>query len=116
MSRPDDARASAVLLRRAAEVLLNCVGSVARIEDLIMPLAQPGIGKPERLPLQEIDLLRQRLGDIAVCLTRIADCQIRNEPLDEAAILAPLLLDDLRCQLMGQDPPARSPQDDCVLF
>lgn len=116
MTRPDDARASAVLLRRAAEVLFTCVDSVARIEDLIIPLTQPEIGKPGRPSLQEIDLLRQRLGDIAVCLTRISDFQTRNEPLDEATILAPLRLDDLRGQLMGRAPGVRSPQDDCVLF
>lgn len=112
----DDARVSALLLRRAAEVLVTCVDSVVRIEDLIMPLVQPGIGRTERLSLQEIDLLRQRLGDIATCLTRISDCQFRNVPVDAATILAPMQLDDLKGQLMGQNPEVRNPQDDCILF
>lgn len=112
----DDARVSAQLLRRAAEVLFTCVDSVVRIEDLIMPLAHPLLGRADRSSLQEIDLLRQRLGDIATCLARLSDCQFRNDPVDVAKILAPMQLNDLAIQLMGQDPKVRDPQDDCVLF
>jgi len=116
MTCHDDARVSALLLRRASDVLFTCVDSVVRIEDLIMPLAEPAIDRCERASLQEFDLLRQRLGDIATCLARIADCQYRNDPVDAATILAPMQLNDLRSQLMGQDPEVRDPQDDCVLF
>lgn len=116
MTSRDDARASARLLRRASDVLFSCVDSVVRIEDLIMLLAQPVLGQPERASLQEIDLLRQRLGDIATCLARISDRQFGNEPVDAAEILAPMQLNDLKIQLMGQDQQVRAPQDDCVLF
>jgi hypothetical protein len=113
---PSGAPASAQLLHRAGEVLMTCADSVTRIEGLVLPMVEGAAIAPDRVALQEIDLLRQRLVDVATCLTRISDLQTRNEPLDPAVILAPLRLDALRNRLLGQETDTRSPQDDCIVF
>ncbi|OYW58570.1 MAG: hypothetical protein B7Z10_03560 [Rhodobacterales bacterium 32-66-7] len=123
-----DLLCSAQLLRRAATVLSGCEAAVVRIEDLVMTLiesrtetgantaGETGSTGPDLLALQEIDLVRQSLADIAVCLTRLADSQARNEPVDLPALLAPLHLAGLKTRLMGHIPEEPQPQTACVLF
>lgn len=112
----DDATSSSVLLRRMAKVLFNCVDAVERIECLIAPLTLVGSSKDHRLSLQEIDLLRQTLADIATGMTRLSDYQDENRPVDAEKILFALQLNDLKRQLMGHDSKVRNPQPDCTLF
>lgn len=116
MTHSDDMEASAQLLRRAAEVLLTCVKSVAQIEDLISPWVLPAMDGAGRLSLQEIDILRQRLEGIATCLIQISNHDFKNGPIEMAHILAPLLLDDLKLRLMGTHHEVHDRSNETVLF
>lgn len=111
-----DGQNIAGLLHRAAEVLRDCETSVAAIETVVAPLADRGISARDRMTLQDIDLVRQRLGDLATCLSGIADQQSRNVQFDAAAILAPLRLDGLRDRLCGLESEAVARQSRCEIF
>jgi hypothetical protein len=111
-----DGQTAAGLLRRAAEVLRDCETSVAGIETVVAPLADRGFTVRDRMTLQDIDLLRQRLGDLATCLSGVADHQSRNVPFDAAAILAPLRLEGLRDRLCGLETEAVAGQSRCDIF
>jgi hypothetical protein len=112
----DGTTTSSILMRRMAKVLCTCVDAVERIECLIAPLSRAGSNRDHRLSMQEIDLLRQTLADIATALNRLSDYQDDDRPVDPENVLFSLHLNDLKSHLMGNDSKVRNPQPDCTLF
>ena len=98
----------AVLLQRIAAELSRCQSLLDRIEhsvQVIMTAPSPGmILSARRSELQDIDLLGQSLGDLALCLR----CAAASPPLETAAdldagfVLSELRLQDLRHRLVGR--------------
>lgn len=113
MTPDQDAQTTAHMLFRSAEALMTCAEGVARIEVMIGPMIDRYFADVDTTALQEIDLLGQTLVDISTCLSRLALARIRQEPIDQHEILAPLRLNDLRNRLIGIDA---APNRDVALF
>lgn len=103
-----DVLAPAPLLLRLAEELRQCRAILASVEHTFHQVLDGEIGADQprlwQVSIQSIDLLEQNLGDLAACMTAMAD-----EPglagcprLNEARVLGPLKLDDLRQRLHGK--------------
>jgi hypothetical protein len=103
-----DRLAPAPLLLRFAEELRQCREILARVEHTFHQVLDGEIRADQprmwQVSIQSIDLLEQNLGDLAACITAIA-----NEPnlldcpnVSEARVLGPLKLDDLRQRLHGK--------------
>lgn len=109
------------LLKRIADELVQCQAILSRIEHSVHlsldgPAAQVAPLSWQK-NLQDIDLLEQNLGDLALCLSAIADQpSVRTlADLNEAHVLGPLRLEDLRHRLHGK--PARlEPADPIEIF
>jgi hypothetical protein len=103
--------AAGPLLRRVAQELLQCRAILSRIEHSVHQSLQAGPAQAAPLSwqknLQDIDLLEQNLGDLATCLAAVADQPALSATCDlnEAHVLGPLRLEDLRHRLHGK--PAR---------
>jgi hypothetical protein len=99
---------TAPLLQRIAAELLNCQAILSRIEHSVHQSLQGPAAQIAPLSwqknLQDIDLLEQNLGDLAVCLTAVAaEPPLRDAAdLNEAHVLGPLRLEDLRHRLHGK--------------
>jgi hypothetical protein len=116
MTDADDSAAlpPALLLHRIAAELARCQSLLDRIEhsvQVIMAAPSPGmILSARRSELQDIDLLGQSLGDLALCLRSAA----ATVPLSAAAdldagfVLGELRLQDLRHRLVGR--PGAAPE------
>jgi len=112
MTPPDESPLSVgPLLRRIAQELLQCRSILARIEHSVHLTLEGQAGQTAPLVwqknLQDIDLLEQNLGDLALCLSAVADQPALRFPhvLSETHVLGPLRLEDLRHRLHGK--PAR---------
>ena len=103
-----DVLAPAPLMLRLAEELRQCRAILAKVEHTFHQVLDGEIGADQprlwQVSIQSIDLLEQNLGDLATCMTAMAD-----EPglagcasLNEARVLGPLKLDDLRRRLHGK--------------
>lgn len=109
MTFPDESPLSAgPLLKRIAQELLQCRSILARIEHSVHltldgPAAQT-VPLAWQKNLQDIDLLEQNLGDLATCLSAVAEQPAMRPPhdLSESHVLGPLRLDDLRHRLRGK--------------
>lgn len=102
------ALATGPLLQRIAEELVQCQAILARIEHSVHlsldgPAAQVAPLSWQK-NLQDIDLLEQNLGDLALCLSAIAEQPAMRAvaDLNEAHVLGPLRLEDLRHRLHGK--------------
>ena len=110
MTLPDNSAAlpPALLLLRIAAELAHCQSLLDRIEhsvQVIIAAPSPGLLlSARRSELQDIDLLGQCLGDLALCLRSAA----ASPPLGSAAdldagfVLGELRLQDLRHRLVGR--------------
>jgi hypothetical protein len=102
----------APLLQRIAAELLHCQAILARIEHSVHAALQ--VPTPVSPPitwqsnLQDIDLLEQNLGDLAMCLSAIAGEPLLRATADLSAakVLGPLRLNDLRQRLHGKPAAA----------
>ena len=103
-----DALAPSQLLLRLAEELRQCRAILAGVEKVFHQVTHGAIDADQprlwQVSIQSIDLLEQNLGDLAACMTAMA-----SEPglagcrdLNEARVLGPLKLDDLRQRLHGR--------------
>ena len=102
----------ALLLHRIAAELAHCQSLLDRIEhsvQVIIAAPSPGLLlSARRSELQDIDLLGQCLGDLALCLRSAA----ASPPLEAAAdldagfVLGELRLLDLRHRLVGRQSAA----------
>jgi len=121
MAAPIAVLSAGPLLKRIAEELVQCQAILSRIEHSVHlsldgPAAQVAPLSWQK-NLQDIDLLEQNLGDLALCLSAIADQPpVRTLcDLNEAQVLGPLRLEDLRHRLHGK--PARlEPADPIEIF
>lgn len=106
----------AQLLLRMADELQLCLSILTRVEQSCHKIVddQPATSLPKvwRANLQDIDLLEQVLGDLALCLSGLA-----LEPQIEAAaeisplrLFAGFKLDDLRRRLTGRPDHGTSTQ------
>jgi hypothetical protein len=109
MTYPDESPLSAgPLLKRIAQELLQCRSILARIEHSVHLTMEGPASQSVPLAwqknLQDIDLLEQNLGDLATCLSAVADQPAMRSPhdLNEAQVLGPLRLEDLRHRLHGK--------------
>lgn len=97
----------ALLLHRIATELARCQSLLGRIEhsvQVIMAAPSPGmILSASRSELQDIDLLGQSLGDLAMCLRSAAATAPLStaDDLDAGVVLGELRLQDLRHRLVG---------------
>lgn len=96
----------AEVIARTAEEVARCRGIVLRIEDAVHRLVESGRLRGSGMPLaevQSIDLLDQRLDDLARWLTAIAPLTGAT-PLPQPALdaLAALRLEELRHALGGR--------------
>ena len=113
--------ATAPLLQRIAAELLHCRAILSRIEHSVhvafeVPAAQLPSGSWQR-NLQDIDLLEQNLGELALCLAAVAAepaLQIAAD-LNEVHVLGRLRLEDLRHRLHGR-PSGVEPADQIEIF
>lgn len=113
--------ATAPLLQRIAAELLQCRAMLSRIEHSVhaaleAPIAQVGSGSWQR-NMQDIDLLEQYLGELALCLVAVAaePALQMTADLSEAHVLGRLRLEDLRHRLQGR-PSHAEPADHIELF
>ena len=104
--------ATAPLVQRIAAELLQCRAILSRIEHSVHAALE---ATPPQVPalswqknMQEIDLLEQTLGDLALCLSALAaEPALRDAPdLRYAHVLGRLRLEGLRHRLHGR--PARA--------
>ncbi len=109
MTPPDESPLSAgPLLKRVGLELLQCRSILARIEHSVHLTLEGPASQTAPLAwqrnLQDIDLLEQILGDLAACLFAVADQPAMRSPhdLNEAQVLGPLRLEDLRHRLHGK--------------
>jgi hypothetical protein len=106
------------LLLRASQALVEWAESVTRIEGVLDVAGPTTLDAEHRVALQDIDLLRQRLENLAVFLAHLAKVEgpqgaIR---LDVDRALDPLHLHDLRLHLSGSRIEARAEVDRFSLF
>lgn len=114
MRAQDDSAAlpPALLLQRIAAELARCQSLLDRIEhsvQVIMSAPSPGLLlSARRSELQDIDLLGQSLGDLALCLrSAAASPPLRAAAdLDAGFVLGELRLQDLRHRLVGRQGAA----------
>jgi hypothetical protein len=118
-----------IYLERSSRSLSDCAELLARIEDGIAPLmarrpdlpvadgAVQSAVRSHAAALQGIDLLSQRLQDLARWLEGLAGAAQRNPPwlVDASGPLAQLHLAELRQRLQGR-APAEVAQSDPLLF
>jgi hypothetical protein len=110
------------LLDRVAAELLQCRAILSRVEHSVHDiLDQHRAGGDERSwqrNLQDIDLLEQNLGDLALCLQNAARDPVlaSAQGLEARPILAPLRLDDLRQRLTGRISSATARATDVEVF
>ena len=107
ISTTNPALSPALLLHRIAEELLRCQGLLGRVEQSVQVImsapSQGMIQSARRRELQDIDLLRQSLADLARCLRAISASPplISAADLDSAFVLGEMHLEDLRHRLVG---------------
>jgi hypothetical protein len=113
--------ATAPLLQRIAAELLHCRAILSRIEHSVhgaleAPSAQMQQGSWQR-NLQDIDLLEQNLGELALCLAAVAaePAMQTAAELSEAHVLGRLRLEDLRHRLNGR-PGQALPAEQIEIF
>ena len=108
----------ALLLQRIAAELARCQSLLDRIEhsvQVIMAAPSPGqLLCARRSELQDIDLLGQCLGDLALCLRSAAASPTLGAAadLDAGFVLGDLRLQDLRHRLVGRQ--ATGPEADRI--
>lgn len=106
------------LLQRIAEELVQCRAILSRIEHSVHQSLEGAVTPDAPLSwqknLQDIDLLEQNLGDLALCLTATAEQPAIGavHDLNEAQVLGPLRLEDLRHRLHGK--PTRPERADPI--
>jgi len=89
------------LLGGVKSELLRCNELLMRIEDEVLPLVSHPIAPTLRAALQDIDLLSQCMDDIARTVGGMAQSAVAPCPIDAAAILSPIRLQDMRLRLEG---------------
>lgn len=108
------------LLDRVAAELLQCRAILSRIEhsvhDILDHHRAGGDARSWQRNLQDIDLLEQNLGDLALCLQIAArdPVLVTAGGLEPRPILAPLRLDALRQRLSGR--PSGAAATDVEVF
>ena len=110
MTAQDDRAAlpPTLLLQRIAAELARCQSLLDRIElsvQVIIAAPSPDLLiSARRSELQDIDLLGQSLGDLAVCLRSVAASPTLHAAadLDAGLVLGDLRLQDLRQRLVGR--------------
>lgn len=106
----------AQLLLRMADEMQRCLAILTRVEQSCHQIVedQPDASLPKvwRANLQDIDLLEQVLGDLALCLSGLAaEPQILGAAeISPLRILAATRLDDLRRRLTGRPDNGTSSQ------
>jgi hypothetical protein len=102
---------AATLMHRLSDEIQRCRMVLARIEHTIHPVPEDAGAEAGRQPLhadlQDIDLLDQKLCDLATCMVTLGQdpAIMAASGISEARVLGSLKLDDVRRRLRG------TPQD-----
>jgi hypothetical protein len=100
--RPED------LLRRCAAELHLCNEILTRVEDGVIPIISSPISAQLRIGLQDMDLLRQSIDDLAQYIAGLAKAMATPDRIDQDEILRAIKLQAMRVRLGGGDAPLRS--------
>ncbi len=96
-----------VLLQRSAQEIRRCRAVVVQLEDAVHALIDAGgpqVATGPLADLQAIDLLDQRLADLALWIEALSDASTgcrADRPVQD--LVAPLRLDEMRRMLSGRD-------------
>jgi hypothetical protein len=96
------------LLHRCVAELRLCNDILSRVEDGVIPIISSPISAELRIGLQDMDLLRQSIEDLAQYIAGIADSMGGTQQVDTYDILRAIKLQSLRTRLGGGTAPVRS--------
>lgn len=96
------------LLHRCVAELRMCNHILTRVEDGVIPIISSPISAELRIGLQDMDLLRQSIEDLAQYIAGIADSMEGAQQVDQDEILRAIKLQSLRTRLGGGMAPVRS--------
>lgn len=96
------------LLHRCAAELRLCNDILTRVEDGVIPIISSPISAELRIGLQDMDLLRQSIEDLAECIGGLAKAMAEPTQIDQDEILRAIKLQSMRLRLGGGDAPLRS--------
>lgn len=96
------------LLHRCAAELRLCNEILTRVEDGVIPIISSPISAQLRIGLQDMDLLRQSIDDLAQTIGGLAKAMANHDPIDQDQILRAVKLQSMRLRLGGGYAPVRS--------
>ncbi len=96
------------LLHRCAAELHLCNEILTRVEDGVIPIISSPISAQLRIGLQDMDLLRQSIDDLAQTIGGLAKAMADPDHIDQTEILRAVKLQSMRLRLGGGDAPVRA--------
>lgn len=96
------------LLHRCVTELRLCNDILTRVEDGVIPIISSPISAQLRIGLQDMDLLRQSIEDLAQYIGGLATAMADPDRIDPDEILGVIKLQSMRLRLGGGDAPVRS--------
>ncbi len=96
------------LLHRCAAELRLCNEILTRVEDGVIPIITSPISAQLRIGLQDMDLLRQSIEDLAQFMGGLAQAIAGSDRIDQDDILRAVKLQSMRTRLGGGDAPVRA--------
>lgn len=103
------------LLHRCVAELDRCTEVLAHLEDSLIPIISGPMSAQTRVGLQDLDLLRQSIEDIAHFMGGLAHAMGGPDQIDTEMILRTVKLQSMRVRLGGGEAPAR-PTENFVEF
>lgn len=99
------------LLQRCVAELRLCNQILARVEDGVLPFISSPMAAELGVGLQDIDLLRQSIEDIAQFIDGLSHAMAGPDWVDPEEILRTIKLQSMRVRLGGGDTPVRSSEN-----